>query len=82
MMDFYREKALKEQKKVELMKTAIGIELKKIAKRLEITDADSLGEIVKELSHLIEVYEDVVKDAEYYRNAYKEKSEDIDGGKN
>ena len=76
MKDYYREKALQEQKKVELMKTAIAVELKFIAKRLETADADSLGEIVKELTKLLEVYEDVVKDAEYYRQAYNEKLEE------
>lgn len=76
MKDYYREKALQEQKKVELMKTAIVVELKFIAKRLETADADSLGEIVKELTKLLEVYEDVVKDAEYYRQAYNEKLEE------
>lgn len=79
MKDYYREKALQEQKKVELMKTAIEVEFKHIAKRFETADADSLGEIVKELTRLLEVYEDVVKDAEYYRNAYNEKLEDSDG---
>lgn len=78
MKDYYREKALQEQKKVELMKTAIVVELKFIAKRLETADADSLGEIVKELTKLLEVYEDVVKDAEYYRQAYNEKMEEAD----
>lgn len=79
MKDYYREKALQEQKKVELMKTAIETELKHIAKKLESADADSFGEIVKELTRLLEVYEDVVKDAEYYRNAYNEKLEDSHG---
>ena len=79
MKDYYREKALQEQKKVELMKTAIVVELKFIAKKLETADADSLGEIVKELTKLLEVYEDVVKDAEYYRQAYNEKLEESDG---
>lgn len=78
MKDYYREKALQEQKKVELMKTAIVVELKFIAKKLETADADSLGEIVKELTKLLEVYEDVVKDAEYYRQAYNEKLEESD----
>ena len=79
MKEYYLEKSLQEQKKVDLMKTAIEIELKHIAKRLETADVISLGEIVKELTKLLEVYEDVVKDAEYYRNAYNEKLEESNG---
>lgn len=79
MKEYYLEKALQEQKKVDLLKTAIEIEIKHIAKRLETADINSLGEIVKELTKLQELYEDVVKDAEYYRNMFNEQKEESDG---
>ena len=78
MKDYYREKLAQELKKVALMQTAIEIDLKQIAKRLEYADVNSIGEVIKELTMLQEVYEDVVKDAEYYHKAYHDAKEASD----